>query len=263
MNKTILITGATDGIGLETVKLLAAAGHKLLLHGRNSEKLQRVVELLPSSAEIECYVADLSRLEDVAALARAVSEQHASLDVLINNAGVYKTTNRLNPDGLDLRFVVNTIAPYLLTRQLLPLMNKRSRVVNLSSAAQAPVNLEALRGRVQLTDGAAYAQSKLAITMWTRQLANQLTDNGPVMIAVNPASMLGSKMVKEAFGVNGGDLTIGAEIVIRAALSEQFSHASGRYYDNDAKQFAEPHPDGTVAANCEALVAALEEMLAS
>ena len=91
---------------------------------------------------------------------------------------------------------MNTIAPFLLTRRLLPLLGASGRVINLSSAAQAAVNLRALVGEVQLSDNAAYAQSKLALTMWSRALALSLGRSGPSVVAVNPGSMLGTKMVK-------------------------------------------------------------------
>ena len=147
MSKTILLTGATDGIGLETAKMLVAMGHRVLVHGRNPQKLAAVEKTLTKLAgggSVESYVADLSRMADVEALASAVTEQHEKLDVLINNAGVFKTADTVTADGLDVRFVVNTIAPYLLTQRLLPLLGKTGRVINLSSAAQAPVNLQAL-----------------------------------------------------------------------------------------------------------------------
>ncbi|MEE4380130.1 MAG: SDR family NAD(P)-dependent oxidoreductase, partial [Candidatus Competibacteraceae bacterium] len=207
--KTILITGATDGIGLETAKMLVSSGHNVLLHGRSPAKLENVERALSAIADggqVERYVADLSRIPDVEALAKAVAEKHARLDVLINNAGVYSTPDPITQDGLDVRFAVNTIAPYLLTQRLLPLLEASARVINLSSAAQAPVDPEAMFGRVKLSDGMAYAQSKLAITMWSRSMALALKDDGPAIIAVNPRSMLGSKMVKQAYGVAGGDL---------------------------------------------------------
>ena len=263
--KTILITGSTDGIGLETARMLVSLGHNVLLHGRSPAKLENVARALSAIADggqVESYVADLSRMADVEALAKAVAEKHAKLDVLINNAGVYSTPDLITPDGLDVRFAVNTIAPYLLTKRLLPLIESSGRVINLSSAAQAPVDPEALVGGVKLPDGMAYAQSKLAITMWSRSMALSLKNDGPAIIAVNPRSMLGSKMVKEAYGVVGGDLRIGAEILCRAALSDEFAAASGRYFDNDIGQFASPHPDALNPQKCEAIVRVIEAALA-
>ncbi|MEM7136024.1 MAG: SDR family NAD(P)-dependent oxidoreductase [Myxococcota bacterium] len=262
MHKTILITGATDGIGLEAAKLLAASGHHLLLHGRNPEKLQQAIEAMqPGSGRVAGYVADLSRVDEVESFAEEVANAHDSLDVLINNAGVFRVPNPRTDDNLDVRFLVNTIAPFLLTRRLLPLFGPSGRVINLSSAAQAPVNLRALAGEVQLPDNAAYAQSKLAITMWSSALAASLGAKGPTVVAVNPGSMLGTKMVKEAYGVPGGDIRIGAEILCRAALSAEFADASGKYFDNDAGRFAPPHPDALDPRKSQDVVRAIEATL--
>ncbi|SMX31387.1 SDR family NAD(P)-dependent oxidoreductase [Actibacterium lipolyticum] len=254
MTKTILITGATDGIGLLTAKTLAAEGHNVLLHGRSDEKLQAAAREVGGNPQT--YRADLSRLDEVSELADAVLSTHDHLDVLINNAGVYKTSETRTKDGLDVRFVVNTIAPYVLTRRLLPIIPKDGRVVNLSSAAQAPVDPAAMRGKTALDHMGAYAQSKLAITIWTQDMAKGYPD-GPVFVAVNPGSLLASKMVKEGFGVAGNDLQIGADILRRAALSDAFADTSGKYFDNDAHRFGLPHP----AADDTGHVAAVMEVL--
>lgn len=265
MKKTILITGSTDGIGLQTATMLASQGHNVLLHGRNPTKLEEVARTLSSltnGGTIESYVADLSRLTDVEALAKAVTERHNKLDVLINNAGVYKTPEPITQEGLDVRFAVNTLAPYLLTQILLPLLGSSSRVINLSSAAQSPVNLDALAGRIHLSDEmAAYAQSKLAITMWSRSMALAHKD-GPAFIAVNPGSLLATKMVREGFGMAGKDIRIGADILIRAALSDEFATATGQYFDNDVGQFASPHPDALNQQKSDEIVDAIESILA-
>ena len=267
MQKTLLITGSTDGIGLETARRLVMQGHRVLLHGRNREKLEevkRVLAALPGEGGVESYVADLSRLSEVETLAREVMEKHDRLDVLINNAGIFRTSEPHTPEGYDVRFVVNTLAPFLLTRRLLPLLGKSSRVVNLSSAAQAPVDLQALKGTHTLPDEfAAYAQSKLALTMWSRMLALELKDDGPVVIAVNPGSLLATKMVKEGFGMAGNDIGIGADILLRAALAEEFADASGRYFDNDAGGFSQPHPDALDSGKTAGVVQAIEEILAA
>ncbi len=265
MQKTILITGATDGIGLETAKMLVVQGHNVLLHGRNQAKLKNIVNELSALAEggkIESYVADLSRMADVVKVGEAITSKHQKLDVLINNAGVFVVPESGTDDGLDVRFAVNTIAPYLLTQKLLPLMGDSSRVINLSSAAQAPVDLRALTGNIsRLSAGDAYAQSKLALTMWSFDMASTLGNDGPVIIAVNPKSFLGSKMVKQAYGSNGHDLRIGADILCKAALSDEFAGASGKYFDNDIGRFAHPHPDALNSRKCKELVTVIEEIL--
>ena len=259
MPKTILITGSTDGIGLETAKLLVQDGHKVLLHGRNAGKLDGVLKALPGT---EGFVADLSSLDDTVALAQAVAAKHDHLDVLINNAGVFKMADASTPLGIDARFVVNTLAPYLLTQKLLPLMGAEGRVVNLSSAAQAPVNLRALAGQGTLGDMDAYAQSKLAITMWSAQMA-MTNPKGPVVIAVNLGSLLGTKMVQQGFGTSGNDIGIGADILARAALAPEFADASGKYFDNDRGDFGPPHGDALDARKSADVVQVIEDILAA
>ncbi|ATW05090.1 SDR family NAD(P)-dependent oxidoreductase [Sphingorhabdus sp. YGSMI21] len=264
MTKTILITGSTDGIGLETAKALSQSGHNILLHGRNAAKLadaKATLEAIAGHGSVETYVADLSDMADVEALAAAVMARHDRIDVLINNAGVFAVPDPRTAAGLDIRFAVNTIAPYLLTRRLLPILDKSARVVNLSSAAQSPVDLDALAGNASLSDSAAYGQSKLALTMWSRSLAQELAPDGPMIVAVNPGSFLGTKMVREAYGSKGNDVGIGVDILVRAALSNEFADAAGLYFDNDSGQFARPHPDALDPRKCEQLMRGLDATL--
>jgi NAD(P)-dependent dehydrogenase (short-subunit alcohol dehydrogenase family) len=260
MKKNILLTGATDGIGLETAISLVSAGHHVLLHGRNPAKLEDVKNRLSQHGTVEGFVADLSNMNDVALLAQAVTKKYTKLDVLINNAGVYRTPTPIAANGLDVRFMVNTIAPYFLTQQLLALFNPSGRVINLSSAAQSSVDLTALSGQIKLPDNLAYAQSKLALIMWSRYLALSLKETGPAIIAVNPGSLLGSKMVKEAYGIDGGDIAIGAKILTRLSLDSDFQNASGKYYDNDSTQFASPHPDALDPVKTKVVIDIMEDM---
>ena len=262
--KKILITGATDGIGLETAFLLASQGCHLLMHGRSESKLlsarDRVKQQSPNVV-IDTYLADLSKFEDITKLTQAIVQDHEHIDVIINNAGVFKMPNPITNDGLDARFVVNTFAPAMITQSLLAVLSDDGRIVNLSSAAQAPVHLNAMRGDVQLDDEfQAYAQSKLALTIWSQQLALTLKPK-QVCVAVNPGSLLASKMVKTGFGVAGNDLSIGAQILTKAAVSEEFRDASGRYFDNDSKQFAPPHPFAQNPEQCQQVMDELNKIV--
>lgn len=262
MARTLLITGATDGIGRATAQRLAADGHTLLIHGRSAEKLAAASEALAArGATVRTFRADLKDLGQVAKLAREVREGHGRLDALINNAGVFKVARPLTEDGEDVRFLVNVFAPALLTRALLAVLPDDGRVVHLSSAAQAPVDLAALAGKRRLSDMDAYAQSKLALTMWSQAFAAAHPE-GPVSVAVNPGSLLATNMVRAGFGVPGHDIEIGAEILVRASLSDDFANASGRYFDNDSGLFSRPHADASDPAKVRAVVGAIENRIA-
>ena len=261
--KTILLTGATDGIGLEAAKMFVEQGHKVLIHGRNEGRLEAAKKLLleiNQNAKIEMYLADLSDLEAVGQMADTLLKKGETLDVLINNAGVFivPESSRVTKDGLDVRFVVNMIAPYILTKKLMPLLAKSSRVVNLSSAAQAPVDIEGILANKTFEPNAAYAGSKLGITMWTMSMAEKYPE-GPIFIAVNPKSFLGSKMVQEAYNTKGHDMRIGGQIIYDAALSDKFATANGKYFDNDYGVFSDPHPAAFDAINRAELIKMLEK----
>ena len=162
---------------------------------------------------------------------------------------------------MDVRFVVNAFAPALLSTLLLPIVPKDGQLVHLSSAAQAPVDVEAMAGARQLQDMEAYAQSKLALTMWSQDFAMRHPD-GPVSVAVNPGSLLATRMVREGFGTSGNDLNIGVDILTRAALSDEFANASGKYFDNDSGRFASPHADAANAAKVASVIAIIEAQIA-
>ena len=262
MSKTILITGSTDGIGLAAAGLLAGKGCTVLMHGRNPTKLEHAAKTLSGGRRIETYPADLSRLADVVRLATTIAERHGGRDVLINNTGVFRTADRSTQDGLELRFAVNTIAPYLLAKRLLPLLGAKGRVVSLSSAAQAPVSLVALNGRQQIASAfQAYAQSKLALTMWSCELGESTGVRGPAFIAFNPARCRGPRWCREASASRAGMSAAAPAFFCRAALDDTFAQASGRYFDNDSDRFAPPHPDALDWDKRRRLVESIEAIL--
>ena len=264
MKKTILITGSTDGIGKLAAEKLAHEGHHLYLHGRNAEKLARVIAEMKvkcGNGHIDGFVADLSSFESVKKMTDEVLEKLPKLDVLINNAGIYKSANARNADGLDLRFVVNYLAPYYQTNAWLPLLEKgaNARIINLSSAAQKSVDLAVLKGEKQDTEQATYAQSKLALTMWSYELAKTL--NYITVIPLNPGSLLNTNMVKEAFGHHWSSAEKGAQIIYQLAVSEQYAGITGKYFDNDHGAFGRPHADVYDEGKIQELIKATDLLL--
>jgi NAD(P)-dependent dehydrogenase (short-subunit alcohol dehydrogenase family) len=262
MYRKILITGATDGIGLQTSKYLFMQGHHVLLHGRSHEKLDYLKKKVFKSKDIETYTADLSSIDAVSDLAMQVLNKHTNLDVLINNAGVLKDSNTVTADGLDVRFAVNTIAPFLLTKKLLPILKNSGRVINVASAAQTNINLDAIVGNItNLDDMVAYSQSKLALIMWSKTMSHLVKEDHTVFVSVNPGSLLNTKMVTEAFGIKGKDRKIGAEILVRLAVKEPSSKISGKYFDNDNKTFSQHHKDALDKEKCDELIKVLGKLV--
>ena len=146
MSKTILITGSTDGIGKLAAARLAKEGNEIYLHGRNAEKLASTInEIKKTSGNnmVKGFLADFSDLKSVEKMVESIKHQIPKLDVIINNAGIFKTPASTDRNGVDIRFTVNYLAPFLLTNKILPLLQKGNnpRIINLGSAAQATVNL--------------------------------------------------------------------------------------------------------------------------
>lgn len=248
--KTILITGSTDGIGKLAAIKLAKDGHKLYLHGRNPEKLQYVIKEVQDASNnknIDGFVADFSDIDAVKQMANQILEKVLKIDILINNAGIFKTSVTKGYKGFDIRLVVNYFAPYTLTNTLLPLLKKgdQPRIVNLSSAAQAHVTDAALAGHDIKIVSEAYAQSKLALTMWSFAFAK--TNPDIITIAVNPGSLLNTRMANEAYGQHWSPATKGSDILYDLAISEEYKNSTGLYFDNDKGnpkgEFAKAHPN--------------------
>ncbi len=264
--KTVLITGSTDGIGKLTAHRLVEAGHHVVLHGRSANKLDRVIHELKlefSNAKVSGYVSDFSDLNAVKRMGKEVSHQFSTIDVLINNAGVFATPNPITANGLDMRFVVNFLAPFVLTNEVLPAISNApdGRIINLSSAAQDTVSLQALKGEIKLDARQAYGQSKLALTMWTHHLVKQLGGTPVRAVAVNPGSLLNTKMVAEAFGQHWSPATKGANILFELAVADAVEKPSGLYFDNDAGDYGQAHPDAYDQGKIEALITTTEILL--
>ncbi|MEM1323216.1 MAG: SDR family NAD(P)-dependent oxidoreductase [Bacteroidota bacterium] len=261
MKKTIFITGSTDGIGKLAAIKLAAEGHEIYLHGRNAQKLEAVIAEVKAASNNEAikgFTTDLSDFQAVRQLAQQINQALPKLDVLINNAGVYKSAVSHTPAGLDLRMVVNYLAPYLLTKDLIPLLRKGTapRIINLSSAAQSAVSHDVLQGTESRSESETYAQSKLALTMWSFHLAKKIPDIA--VIAVNPGSLLNTNMVKEAYGKFWSSADKGANILYDLAVLDKYGGITEKYFDNDQGNFGRAHPQAYNLAAIEKLISATE-----
>lgn len=235
--KTILITGATDGLGKQTALQLAQLGATVLIHGRNSEKLENVKnEIIAKTGneKISTFKADFQSLCQVKRLAEELKEKLVHLDVLINNAGVFMRRRELTEDGFEKTFGVNYLAPFVLTNQLLPLLKSSApaRIINVSSMGHRFVwlNLNNLQGERFYWGWIAYCQSKLLNILFTFELADRLKDSGVYVNAIHPGTVR-SNLTQKASILTGITATQGAESIVRLATSAEGGAVSGVYFN--------------------------------
>jgi len=240
-NKTVLVTGSTDGVGKLVAQQLAQAGAHVLLHGRDREKGRRVLEEIRAatgSDRLEFHLADLSSLLEVRGLAEMVAARHTALHLLVNNAGIGfgprdAMRREVSRDGHELRFAVNYLSGFLLTHLLLPALRRGApaRIVNVSSAGQYPIDFD----DVMLTEGyegtRAYRQSKLAQVMFTIDLAEQLKNAGITVTCLHPATFMNTNMVIESGYAPMSRVEEGADAVLALAASPELEGKTGLYFD--------------------------------
>ena len=239
----VLVTGATDGLGREVARRLAQDGAQVLVHGRDPERVADTVALLAAETGTDPggHVADFARLADVRLLAEEVAEDHGHLDVLVNNAGIGPGppggAREVSEDGHELRFQVNYLASFLLTRLLLPRLwaGAPARVVHVASGAQQAIDFDDVMLTRDYDRWRAYAQSKLAMVADALTLAEALDPREVTVNALHPASLMDTKMVREAHG--GGQTTIdeGVEAVVRLVTSPALATVTGRYVNGLAE----------------------------
>jgi NAD(P)-dependent dehydrogenase (short-subunit alcohol dehydrogenase family) len=238
--QTILITGATSGLGKELARALAKQGATLLLHGRDagrgSETVREIKEATGNDG-IEFFCADLSTLREVSELVQALLSRVTRLDVLVNNAGVGfgKDTSRreISQDGYELRFAVNYLAAYLLTELLIPLLKASApaRIVNVASVGQAPLQFDDLMFKSSYAGVTAYRRSKLAMIAWTFDLAERLAGTGVTANALHPASLMPTKMVLEAGWQTMSTVEEGLNATLRLVVDPALENVTGEYFD--------------------------------
>jgi NAD(P)-dependent dehydrogenase (short-subunit alcohol dehydrogenase family) len=235
----VLVTGSTDGIGRATARALAAGGAEVILHGRDQEKGVRVIREIEKETGrrgLSLITADLSPQKNVIRLAEQVSSRYERLDVLINNAGTFEQTRRLTSDGVEMTLAVNYLAPYLLTRHLLPLLKKSSpsRVVNVASIAHRDVrriDWENLMGEMRYDPYDAYAISKFAVITFTYSLARQIAATGITVNCLHPG-VVNTRMLRKGFpGVRGKPPSEGAETSVFLARSPEVEGLTGMYFE--------------------------------
>jgi NAD(P)-dependent dehydrogenase (short-subunit alcohol dehydrogenase family) len=247
--RTVLITGSTDGLGRELAVRLAAEGARVLIHGRDAGRAEEVRERIREATagagagsgsghgSAEVVLADLADLRAVDRLADEVLARYDRLDVLINNAGLGGgppgSARQESTDGYELRFAVNYLAGYHLTRRLLPLLTRSApaRVINVASVGQQALDFTDVMLERRYDRSCAYAQSKLAQIMFTFDLADELDPATVFVGALHPATYMATTMVREAGVSPWSTVEEGLEAVLHLLGAPARGVPSGRYFN--------------------------------
>jgi NAD(P)-dependent dehydrogenase (short-subunit alcohol dehydrogenase family) len=243
----VLVTGATDGLGRAVAAALADAGDTVLVHGRSEDRIADTLAEIDGDAR--AYRADLSSLEEVDRLADEVLAAEPRLDALVNNAGIGSDVpgggqRQESADGIELRFAVNYLAGYRLTRRLLDRLRESapSRIVNVSSAGQMAIDFDDVMIEHGYSGVRAYCQSKLAQIMFTFDLAEELDGSGVVATCLHPSTYMPTKIVHSPIST----IADGVEATLRL-LTAPADEVAGRYFNVLREARADPQAYDTRA----------------
>lgn len=275
MQLTALITGASSGIGQQTAMALARQGYWVLMTGRNQERLAQVAEeLTQEGCKVTVLVADLSSLSEVRRLASEVQKHTKHLDVLVNNAGLFVEKRQVNNEGYEMMWMVNHLAPFLLTELLLPLLesSEQGRIVNVSSDAHygARIRWNDINFGQGFSGFASYGQSKLANILFTRELAHRLRHTSVTVNCLHPGVVATRiwngqpPIISNILNAIAGYIMItpeqGAQTSIYLATAPELKQVSGLYFAN--KALKTPSALACDAAAAKRLWVLSEEMIA-
>jgi NAD(P)-dependent dehydrogenase (short-subunit alcohol dehydrogenase family) len=246
--QTILITGATDGLGRGVATELAGRGATVLVHGRDPDRIERTIAEIreaTGSERVRGYRADLASLAQVRSLADEVSEENEQLHGLVNNAGLGTAEpgggERMeSEDGYELRFAVNYLAGFLLTRLLEPMLIRSApaRIVNVSSAGQASIDFDDVMLEHRYDGLQAYCQSKLAQVMFTLDEAERLREHGVTVNCLHPSTYMPTKMVAAAGVRPASTLEDGIRPTVRLIADPDLDLTTGAYFDREHESAA-------------------------
>jgi NAD(P)-dependent dehydrogenase (short-subunit alcohol dehydrogenase family) len=244
-DKTILITGSTDGVGRYVARQLASRGAKVLIHGRDAGRAEALADDIKRAghAAPAFYQADLSSLSGARQLADAVIADHKRLDVFISNAGIGSQNDgparQISADGYELRFAVNYLSGFLLAHLLLPLIKAAapSRIVNVASLGQHPIDFDDVMITKGYSGSRAYAQSKLSQIMFTIDLAEELKGSGVTVNSLHPATYMNTTMVRAGGITPISTVEEGGAAILHLATGDDVAGKSGLFFNgmNEAK----------------------------
>jgi NAD(P)-dependent dehydrogenase (short-subunit alcohol dehydrogenase family) len=250
-NKVILITGSTDGIGRQAALELAATGAKIIVHGRDTVRGERIVNEIRTATgnrNVDLLVADFSSLQQVRQLAGKILSWYERLDVLVNNAGVFMKSREMTEEGHEMTFAVNHLAPFLLTNLLLGLLRNSSpaRVITVASVAhmRGKMDFENLQGERAFGGYNAYALSKLANILFTYELARRIEGTGVTANCLHPG-VIDTKLLRTGFSFAGVHPADGASTIVYLATSVAVGKTSGKYFENKREVSSSPASHNT------------------
>jgi NAD(P)-dependent dehydrogenase (short-subunit alcohol dehydrogenase family) len=236
--RTALVTGATDGVGRLVALRLGRDGWRVLVHGRDRTRGEAVVrEIAQAGGGAEFLAADLASLAEVRRLADEVGDVTGHLELLVNNAGIGTAGNvsgrQQSADGHELRFAVNYLAGFLLTRLLLAMLKASApaRIVNVSSAGQQAIDFDDVMLTRRYSGTAAYCQSKLAQILFTVDLAEELKGTGVIVNALHPSTYMNTTMVRQAGMSPMSRVEDGADAILQLAAAPAIEGRSGLYFN--------------------------------
>ncbi|NBC31003.1 MAG: SDR family NAD(P)-dependent oxidoreductase [Spirochaetes bacterium] len=253
---TVLVTGSTDGIGLLLAGRFAEAGFHVIVHGRSEDRCAQALEQIRrrhAEAHLSSVVVDLADLAQVRTAGEQLAALTDSLDLLVNNAGVgpgkLGQEREVSADGYELRYAVNVLGPFALTHEALPLLRRSAaaRIVNVASAAQSEINFDDVMMESDFDCRRAYAQSKLAVIMFTFELAERLEQEGISAVAAHPGTHLDTKMVREAHGTAHGPAGRGADNLFAVATDAELVGTTGIYFHEQTEQEAHEQASDSAA----------------
>ncbi|NUR06290.1 MAG: SDR family NAD(P)-dependent oxidoreductase [Nocardioidaceae bacterium] len=249
--QTVLVTGATGGLGRALVRRLAAHGAQVVAHGRDPKRLEELALDVErdTGTSIDTVQADLADLREVGRLADAVLEEYDALHVLVNNAGVGfgspGAAREVSANGIELRFAVNHLASYLLALRLGDLLRASApaRVVQVASAGQLALDPEDPLTEEGYDGVTAYRRAKLAQVMATYDLAADLVGSDVTVNALHPATFMDTTMVREAGQQPVSTVEEGLDATWRLVADPALDGVSGRYFDGVHEAQPDPQAD--------------------
>jgi len=237
MEKTILITGSTDGIGKQTAIELASRGWRVIVHGRNQGRVDKSIwdirNIIPNANILGCY-GDFRSLNDVDKMANEIIGSTDELNVLLNNAGVLMKSFELSDEGFEMTFAVNHLAHFYLTGRLLPLLLKTNgaRVINVSSGIHSNnINLNRFLLPEEFESVKSYSDSKLCNILYTNKM-DRLFEGESIGINSMHPGVINTKMLKNTWGAVGSDLKEGVDREVFLVSSKDLDGISGKYIDS-------------------------------